>query len=126
MNEAVFSDVGKWSKRNICFEVAILSKYKLGGFQLALLSYIVGYYDKEKLSYSKGETGVSLSYDEIAGKLNTNKDTARQSIKKLIEMQLILQLNKRKGRAKCKYMPNVTELKKCVSEYLKNNLEDKE
>lgn len=126
MNKAVFNENSKWSKINTCLMYAITREYLLGSCQFTLLIHIITEYDRQVLTYCKGEIGVSLSYDDIAKKLNTSKDTAKQAAKKLIDLDLIKRINDRAGRAKYKYIPNVQLLKELMNNYLKDCPEDKE
>lgn len=126
MGDAVFDDNGKWSKANIYFEMAIMSKYKLGGFQLAILSYIVNSYDRLTLCY-KPSKGCSVSYSELAQRCNCPEVTIRKAIKILLDEGLIIRKNEqeRKGRKSYCYIPNVEKLKEITNEYLQYNPEDK-
>lgn len=126
MNNAVFCEKGKWSKCNTFLPVAIMGEYKLGGFQLALLLYIIACYDKEILTFHKKDIWVSLSYEDIAHKLNTNKDTAKKTIKRLIELKLVKQIDIRNGRTKSKYIPNEELIRSMMDKYLNDCGDDKE
>ena len=126
MSETVFNDNGKWSKSNIYFEMAVMSKYKLGGFQLAILSYIVNSYNRAVLSY-KPMKGCNVSYLELARRCNCPEVTAKKAIKVLLDEKLIEQTNRqeRQGRKSYCYVPNVKKLNKITDEYLKDIPEDK-
>ena len=128
MNEAaVFDDNGKWSKLNTYFAITVMGEYKLGGFQLAILLYIVGNYNRNFFSY-KAQKGCKVSYTELANKCNCPTATIKKAIKVLLEEELIIRINseERKGRKSYCYIPNTANLKSITKRYLQNVSEDKD
>lgn len=120
-DEVVFDGRGHWGKMNSYFDLAIVSQYKIGGFPLAILHYIVAEYNRIKYSSTSGEIALSLS--DIADKANVGIDTARQAINTLLRESLIVR-ETRKGRVKSRYKPNVELLNNVVDEYLDKNPDD--
>lgn len=123
MNKLIYTDRAKWSKRVTCLAPAIVSEYKLGGFQLAILDYIISEYNRQIYTLEKN-VGVALSYEDVCRKLNVERDTAKYSMQSLLQKELIIKTGDRKGRAKTTYKPNIELLNKLLDEYLKYNIED--
>lgn len=121
MNDTVFFDNGKWCKTNTCLPFAIISMYKLGGFQLAVLLYIINEYNRIVFS-CKPEKGCKVTYDELADMCRCSKVNACKTIKTLLEKELIIctNLKSRKGRASFCYIPNVDEIKLCLEDFYRD------
>ena len=100
-----------------------MSKYKLGGFQLAILLYIIYEYNRQIYTHEKN-IGVALSYDDICRMLNVQRSTVQQIMKALCDEKLIFKRTG-KGRKKTLYKPNKELLYKLLNEYRKINLTDK-
>ena len=75
-----------------------MSKYKLGGFQLAILLYIIYEYNRQIYTHEKN-IGVALSYDDICRMLNVQRSTVQQIMKALCDEKLIF---KRTGKGRKK------------------------
>lgn len=125
MNNPIFSEKGTWGKVNSFFGFAVMSKYKLGGYSLAILYYIVAEYNKAKFSTSIEEYKISLTFDDLANKENTYISTIQKAIKLLLKHELIKKANSPKGRTQTLYTPNVKLLNELTNEYLKYNPNDK-
>ncbi len=127
MSKAVFNNDGKWSKGNIYFDIAIMSIYKLGGFQLAILSYIVNSYNREVFSYRE-QKACKISYSDLVKRCNCAEKTVRNAIQVLLDEQLIkcINSNTRRGRNSYYYIPNETKINQITNDYLADLPEDKE
>lgn len=126
MDDLIFSDKAKWSKVNSCLCPAIVSKYKLGGFQLAILFYIISEYDRQIYTNGKCD-GVALSYGDVGRKLNVTIDTAKYCLRTLLQEKLIIKkTGDRRGRSKTIFKPNQELLNKLTKGYLQRNTEDKQ
>lgn len=122
---AVFSDKGNWGKINSFFGLAVMAEYRLGGFPLAILFYIVGEYNKIIFSAPLDDYRVPLTFGDLANKGNTNISTIQQAIGVLLEFELIIKVNIPKGRAKTLYLPNAKLLNELTEEHLKHNPNDR-
>lgn len=125
MSKPIFSEKGTWGKINSFFGFAVMSKYNLGGFSLAILSYIVGEYNKKVYSASIEDYKIPLTFDDLANKGNTHNSTIQKAIKLLLKHELIKKANNPKGRTQTLYIPNVKLLNELTNEYLKYNPNDK-
>ena len=120
-DEVVFGDRGHWGKMNSYFDLAIVSQYKIGGFPLAILHYIVAEYNRIK--YSGASDEIALSLGDIADKANVGIDTAKQAINTLLGNSFIVR-ERRKGRVKSRYKPNVELINTVLDDYLNYNPRD--
>lgn len=126
MSKSIFSDKGTWGKINSFFGFAVMAKFnRLGGYSLAILSYIVGEYNKRVYSASIEDYKIPLTFDELANKGNTYNSTIQKAIKLLLKHELIKKANNPKGRTQTLYIPNVKLLNELTNEYLKHNPNDK-
>lgn len=125
-NVTVFNDGLKWSKVNTPLAIAVISEYKLGGIQLAILLYIIDNYNRDVFSY-KQQKGCKVSYTELAHKCSCPTITAKKNIQTLLEKKLIICANseERKGRKSYCYVPNVEKLNGMLEDYLQAHPEDK-
>lgn len=125
MSKPIFSDKGTWGKVNSFFGLAVMSNFRLGGFSLAILYYIVSEYNKMVYSTSIENYKIPLTFKDLKYKANTNVSTIQKAISLLLECELIKKANNPKGRTQTLYIPNVKLLNELTNEYLKYNPNDK-
>lgn len=118
---------GLWTKANIFDGFAFYSAYKLGVVDICTLQYICGYCDRSNnMIHHTGTPACPLSYGDIAEKACCSLVQARKSIKRLLELKLILCVNESKGRKSSCYVPNNKVIRMVKGDYLDDVEKDRD
>lgn len=127
MDKAVLDEKETWCKMNTEFPLIIMGegKHGLSGYQLAILLYIVGRYNKQCNTY-QGQTECAVSYTDIQKCGGGSTRNAQKAISVLLERKYIIRTNEdeRRGRAKSSYKPNAKLLNNIAARYYKSKEND--
>lgn len=115
----LFDEKGLWTKVNF-YDVFVLNgAYKLGVVDIGAFLYISGYCDRlANMIHQTGVPACPLSQSELANQACCSLTQAYKSITRLLKFQLIVCVEKGKGRKSSSYAPNYKLIRKLKRQYL--------